>query len=51
MISVELAATGAVASTRLNGVLTSGMVGVPVSITWDSDWDGLTKTLVCQSSG
>lgn len=50
MTSIELTVTGPVASARVSGVLTAGMVGVPVTIICDSAWDGLIKTLVCQSS-
>lgn len=49
MTSIELTVAGAAASAKLDGVLTAGMVGVPVNITWDSEWDDLVKTLVCQS--
>ena len=32
------------------GPLTSGMVGLPVTIEYDEAWDGLTKNLVCRCS-
>lgn len=34
----------------MNGPLTSGMVGLPVTIEYDEGWDGLTKNLVCRCS-
>lgn len=49
MTSIDFAVEGAVASATLDGVLTAGAVGIPVNLSWDSDWDDLVKTLVCQS--
>lgn len=49
--SIQLTLTGAQACAQVDGLLTAGMVGVPVSITWDESWDGLVKTLVCRSDG
>lgn len=49
MTSIQLELTGASARARVDGLLTAGMVGVPVTISCDSQWDGLTKTLVCRS--
>lgn len=49
MTSIKLTLTGASASAEVEGALTSGMVGVPVTICCDSAWDGLIKTLVCRS--
>ena len=34
----------------MTGPLTSGMVGLPVTIEYDEAWDGLTKNLVCRCS-
>lgn len=34
----------------MSGPLTSGMVGLPVTIEYDEAWDGLTKNLVCRCS-
>lgn len=51
MTSIQLTLTGAQARAEVEGVLTAGMVGVPVTITWDESWDGLVKTLVCRSNG
>lgn len=49
MTSIELNIIGAVASAKVCGKLTGGMVGIPVSINYDRTWDGLSKTLVCKS--
>lgn len=49
MTSIKLIVTGAKARAEVNGVLTTGMVGIPVTISYDSTWDGLTKTLLCKS--
>ena len=48
MTSIKLIVTGASARAEVDGLLTSGMVGIPVTITYDSAWDGLTKALVCR---
>ena len=34
----------------MTGPLTSGMVGLPVTIEYDEAWDGLTNNLVCRCS-
>ena len=34
----------------MTGPLTSGMVGLPVTIEYDETWEGLTKNLVCRCS-
>lgn len=49
MTSIQLTLTGAQATAQVEGLLTAGMVGIPVSITYDESWDGLVKTLVCKS--
>lgn len=51
MTSIQLTLTGAQARAEVDGILTAGMVGVPVTITWDESWNGLVKTLVCRSDG
>lgn len=51
MTSIQLTLTGAQARAEVDGLLTAGMVGVPVTISWDASWDGLVKTLVCRSDG
>ena len=48
MTRINLTVTGASARAEVDGLLTSGMVGIPVAITYDSAWDGLTKALVCR---
>lgn len=50
MTTIHLTVTGAHVTAQADGPLTSGMVGLPVVISYDSSWDGLTKTLVCRSS-
>ena len=42
--------TGAKAQATVDGILTAGMVGIPVTIEYDDTWDGLTKNLVCRCS-
>lgn len=49
MTSIQLTLTGAHAVARVEGLITAGMVGLPVTITCDESWDGLVKTLVCKS--
>lgn len=49
MTSIRLILTGANARAELSGTLTAGMVGVPVTIECNEEWEGLTKNLVCQS--
>lgn len=48
MTSIKLIVSGASARAEVDGLLTSGMVGIPVTISYDSAWDGLKKTLVCR---
>lgn len=50
MTSIMLTVTGAQAWAVVTGPLTSGMVGIPVTIKCDGDWEGLTKNLVCRCS-
>lgn len=49
MTSIKLIVSGASARAEVDGLLTSGMVGIPVTIVCDSAWDGLTKALVCRA--
>lgn len=49
MTSIRLILTGAVAKAEVTGVITAGMVGIPVVIEYDKQWEGLTKSLVCRS--
>lgn len=46
MTSILLKANGSSVSAVVDGKITSGMVGVPVSIEYDNQWDGLYKTAV-----
>lgn len=48
LTSIKLTVTGAHAWATVSGPLTSGMVGVPVTIEYDEAWEGLTKNLVCR---
>ncbi len=48
MTSITLIVTGASIRAEVHGVLTSGMVGIPVSIQYDEAWNGLTKNFVCR---
>lgn len=50
LTSIKLTVNGAQAWATVNGPLTSGMVGLPVTIEYDEAWDGLTKNLVCRCS-
>ena len=49
MTNIKLTVNGAKATAAVDGILTSGSVGIPVTIEYDSSWDGLTKSLVCAS--
>lgn len=49
MTSIKLIVTGAKVRANVDGLLTSGMVGIPVTIEYDGAWKGLTKNLVCRS--
>ena len=44
MTEIQIKINGASINASANGILTSGMVGVVVTIEYDSSWDGLTKT-------
>lgn len=46
MTSIKVKVIGASITANADGKLTSGMVGVPVNIEYDSSWEGLTKTAV-----
>lgn len=50
MTSILLSVNGAQAWASTTGPLTSGMVGIPVTIKYDEAWDGLTKNLICRCS-
>lgn len=49
MTSIKLIVSGASARAEVDGLLTSGMVGIPVTIACDGAWDGLTKAVVCRA--
>ena len=49
MTTIKLIVTGASARAEVDGLLTSGMVGIPVTIACDGAWDGLTKAVVCRA--
>ena len=50
MTSIMLTVIGAQARATVTGTLTSGMVGIPITIEYDETWDGLTKNLMCRCS-
>lgn len=50
LTSIKLTVSGAQARATVTGPLTSGMVGLPVTIEYDEAWVGLTKNLVCRCS-
>lgn len=50
LTSIKLSIKGAHAWATVDGPLTSGMVGIPVTIEYDKAWDGLTKNLMCRCS-
>ena len=50
LTSIKLTVTGAHAWATVTGPLTSGMVGLPVTMEYDEAWDGLTKNLMCRCS-
>ena len=46
MTTIRLFCQGATARAKVEGAITAGAVGIPVEITCDSAWDGLTRTIV-----
>lgn len=46
MTTIKATVSGAEITLEISGQLTSGMVGVPVSFSFDSAWDSLIKTAV-----
>ena len=48
LTSITLKVNGADIQASVTGTLTSGMVGIPVTIQYDDSWAGLTKNLVCR---
>ena len=51
MTQINIKISNAVATSEKDGILTAGMVGVPVSFSFDSGWDGLSVTAVFSGSG
>lgn len=50
LTSIKLSIKGAHAWATVDGPLTSGMVGIPVTIEYDDAWKGLIKNLMCRCS-
>ena len=51
MTHINVKISKAVATAEKDGIITAGMVGVPVSFMFDSWWDGLMVTAVFKGSG
>lgn len=51
MEAIKISVTGAQAAVETAPVLTCGMVGVPVELSFDGAWEGLQKTLVYKAGG
>lgn len=51
MAKIKIQLEHAEAKTELTGILTAGMVGVPVRFAFGHVWNGLVKTAVFQGSG
>ena len=51
MTNIKATVTGADLALEVTGVLTGGMVGVPITFSFDSAWDGLSKTAVFRAGG
>ena len=51
MTHINVKISKAVATAEKDGIITAGMVGVPVSFMFDSWWDGLIVTAVFKGSG
>ena len=51
MTHINVKISEAVATAEKDGIITAGMVGVPVSFMFDSRWDGLMVTAVFKGSG
>lgn len=51
MTDILFTANGASATALVSGELTSGMVGLPVRFSFDSDWDGLNIVAVFDGGG
>lgn len=46
MVNIELTVNGSSATAKVAEKLTSGMVGVTFSVSYDERWDGLTKKVI-----
>ena len=51
MTHINVKISKAMATAEKDGIITAGMVGVPVSFMLDSWWDGLMVTAVFKGSG
>ena len=49
MTSIRLIVNGSKVTVTVDGMLTSGPAEIPVTLQYDSAWNGLTKNLVCIS--
>lgn len=45
MTSIKIICKGATARARVEGQITHGMVGIPLTAEWDEEWEGMSKTL------
>ena len=51
MTNIAITVAGADISARVDGILTAGMVGVPVKFTFDETWEDLEKTAIFRAGG
>lgn len=51
MTNIAITVAGAEISARVDGILTAGMVGVPVCFSFDETWEDLEKTAIFRASG
>ncbi len=51
MVEITVNVTGQCVAPQVRGELVAGMVGVPVTFTFDSQWDGLEITAVFRNTG
>ena len=51
MTSITVTVTGTEVKATLTGHLTGGMVGVPVTFSFDGDWEGLVKVALFRAGG
>ena len=45
MTNVSISCHGALAKVKVKGQIHQGMVGIPVTLEWDQEWEGLRKVL------